>query len=71
MYKAAEGGHLQIVKLLLSRGAEVDSKDKVSTYVRMLMLLINRSRHLHSHATLPMSFSDPTASVLVFVAFQG
>ena len=32
MYKASEGGHLQVVELLLSKGAEVDSRDLVSTY---------------------------------------
>ena len=32
LYKASEGGHLQIVELLLSKGAAVDSRDKVSTY---------------------------------------
>ena len=33
LYKASKGGHLQIMKLLLSKGAEVDSKDKVSKYI--------------------------------------
>ena len=35
LFKASEGGHLQIVELLLSKGAEVamDSSDIVSTYV--------------------------------------
>ena len=32
LYKASEGGHLQVVELLLSKGAEVDSRDKVSKY---------------------------------------
>ena len=32
MYKASEGGHLQVVELLLSEGAEVNSRDYVSTY---------------------------------------
>ena len=32
LYKASKGGHLQIVELLLSKGAEVDSRDEVSTY---------------------------------------
>ena len=32
LYKASEGGHLQFVELLLSKGAEVDSRDEVSTY---------------------------------------
>ena len=31
--RAAACGHLQIVEVLLSNGAEVDSKDKVSTYI--------------------------------------
>ena len=30
LYKASEGGHLQFVKFLLSKGAEVDSIDMVS-----------------------------------------
>ena len=33
MYSASEGGHLQVVELFLSEGAEVDSRDKVSTYI--------------------------------------
>ena len=32
LYKASEGGHLQVVELLLSKDAEVDSRDEVSTY---------------------------------------
>ena len=32
LYRALEGGHSQVVELLLSKGAEVDSRDKVSTY---------------------------------------
>ena len=32
LYKASEGGHLQTVKLLLSEGAKVDSRDILSTY---------------------------------------
>ena len=32
LYKASESGHLQVVELLLSKGTEVDSRDKVSTY---------------------------------------
>ena len=32
LYKASERGRLQVVELLLSKGAEVDSRDKVSTY---------------------------------------
>ena len=31
LYCAAECGHLQIIELLLSKGAEIDSKDKVSS----------------------------------------
>ena len=31
MYKASEGGHLQVVDFLLSKGAKVDSGDEVST----------------------------------------
>ena len=30
---AGEGGHLQVVELLLSAGAEVDSRDKVSMQI--------------------------------------
>ena len=30
LYKASEGGHLQVVELLLSKGAKVDSRDYVS-----------------------------------------
>ena len=40
MYKASEGGHLQIVELLLSKGAEVDSRDKVSTYNNVMYCVI-------------------------------
>ena len=36
MYKASEGGHLQVVELLLSKGAEVDSREKVSTYSNVM-----------------------------------
>ena len=32
MHKASEGGHLQVVKLLLSQGVEVDSRDIVSAH---------------------------------------
>ena len=32
LYKASEGGHVQVVKVLLSKSAEIDSRDNVSTY---------------------------------------
>ena len=35
MYIAGESGHFHIVELLLSRGAEVDSRDKVSTCINV------------------------------------
>ena len=40
MYKASENGHIQIVELLLSKGAEVDSKDEVSTYNNVMYCVI-------------------------------
>ena len=40
MYKASVGGHLQVVELLLSKGAEVDSRDKVSTYNNVMYCVI-------------------------------
>ena len=40
LYKASEGGHLQVAELLLSKGAEVDSRDKVSTYNNVMYCVI-------------------------------
>ena len=40
MYKATEGGHLQVVELLLSKGAKVDSRDTVSTYNNVMHCVI-------------------------------
>ena len=40
MYKASEGGHLQVVELLLSKGAKVDSRDDVSTYNNVMYCVI-------------------------------
>ena len=40
MYKASEGGHLQVVELLLSKGAEVDSREEVSTYNNVMYRVI-------------------------------
>ena len=40
MNKASEGGHLQTVKLLLSKGAKVDSRDKVSAYNNVMYCVI-------------------------------
>ena len=41
MHKASEGGHLQVVELLLLKGAEVDSKDNtVSTYNNVMYCVI-------------------------------
>ena len=40
LYKASEGGHLQVVELLLSKGAEVDSRDDVSTYNDVMYCVI-------------------------------
>ena len=40
LYNASEGGHLQVVKLILSKGAEVDSRDKVSTYNNVMYCVI-------------------------------
>ena len=40
MYKAASTGHLQIVKLLLLEGVEVDSRDDVSTYNNVMYCII-------------------------------
>ena len=39
MHSAADKGHLQIVELLLSKGAEVDSGDKVRIYVRIYVCI--------------------------------
>ena len=40
MYKASEGGHLQVVELLLSKGAEVDSRNYVSTYNNVMYCVV-------------------------------
>ena len=40
MYKALEGGHLQVVELLLSKGVKVDSRDEVSTYNNVMYCVI-------------------------------
>ena len=40
LYKASVGRHLQVVELLLSKGAEVDSRDKVSTYNNVMYCVI-------------------------------
>ena len=46
MCKASEGGHLQVVELLLSKGAELDSRDEESTYNPM-------QKHLRCKKVLP------------------
>ena len=38
LYRAVENGHLKIVEILLSKGATVDSGDKVSTYNNVMLL---------------------------------
>ena len=38
MHKAAENGHLKVVEILLSKGAELNSWDKVSTYNNVMSL---------------------------------
>ena len=40
MYKASENGHLQVVELLLSKVAEVDSRDEVCTYNNVMYCVI-------------------------------
>ena len=40
LYKVSEGGHLQVVELLLSKGAGVDNRDKVSTYNNVMYCVI-------------------------------
>ena len=40
LYKASEVGHLQVVELLLSKGAKVDSRDKVSIYNNVMCSVI-------------------------------
>ena len=40
LYKASERGLLQVVELLLSKGAEVDSRDGVSTYNNLMYCVI-------------------------------
>ena len=35
LHRASEGGHTETVRLLLERGAEVDERDKVSSFYRM------------------------------------
>ena len=40
LYKASEGGHLQTVICLLSKSAEVDTRDKVSTYNNVMYCVI-------------------------------
>ena len=43
MYIAGEGGHLQVVELLLSAGAEVDRRDKVS-----MQMVYQFHQYIHS-----------------------
>ena len=38
LHCAAEKGHLKIVEFVLSKGARVDSMDKVSTYNNVMSL---------------------------------
>ena len=38
LHRATENGHLKIVEILLSKGATVDSRDKVSTYNNVMSL---------------------------------
>ena len=38
MHRAANNGHLKIVEILLSKGAELDSRDNVSTYNNVMSL---------------------------------
>ena len=40
LHRAAEGGHIQIVEYLLSKGVEVDSRDRVSTYNNVMYCVI-------------------------------
>ena len=40
MLKAAEKGHLKIVEILLSEGAELDSRDGVSIHNNVVMSLV-------------------------------
>ena len=40
LHRAADGYHLQIVECLLSKGAEVDSRDRVSTYTNVMYYII-------------------------------
>ena len=40
LHRAAKGGHLQIVKYLLFEGAEVDSRDDVSTDNNVMYCII-------------------------------
>ena len=40
LYKASEGGHLQVIELLLSKGAEVDGRDKVSAYNNVMYCVV-------------------------------
>ena len=56
LHKAAEGGYLQVVKFLLSIGAELDSRTQVSSYdvsyhtvmcVLLKYLLINVHTYVH------------------------
>ena len=40
LHRAASGPHLQVVEYLLSKGAEVDSRDYVSTYNNVMYCVI-------------------------------
>ena len=40
LYKAALNNHLEIVELLLSKGAEMDSRDKVRKSITVLLSVV-------------------------------
>ena len=52
MHKSVQGGHLEVVQFLILIGADIDSKDKVSTCNYMLVTPCTCEHILHCIAIL-------------------